>query len=221
MLDKALYRVAEMEDISKADQAAAKMGRDTLADVDENEAVAGNIPPRGQKGTLTGGGVSFKGESTENLHRDVKQGSNTKKANDDDIATREAEHEGTVSDEEREAALREYEDDEDEEGGGFDLARYVSASQMPPRMIPDEGDEVEEEDEAISPPALPEDFDVAGLVEGPGNEQMGELYELVRTCGCQKHPEKTDKCKRFWEVNDPAAMNAFPNKRLAVMQVEA
>lgn len=217
LLDKALFRVAEMEVMADEEPAAAEVGKGALGNVDADEK-ASNVPPEGQKGSLAGGSVSFKGDSTDDLLKNVKKVPDTTADKNDKVAGEGTRRESTASDEEREAALAEYNDDDAEDGEGFDLTRYVSASHMPPRMIPDEGDDVAEEDEAISPPLLPADFDVAGLVQGPENEEMGEMYELVRTCRCHGQTETAQKGKRFWEVQDPAGS---PNKRLAVMEVEA
>lgn len=203
LLDKALFRVAEIEDMAEEEP---EVGKSALGDADEQEASESNTIPEGQRGSLAGGRVAFKGDSTT----DLTKSSEPKPA--------VSEQENTTTNQPSNDENSPPPDDDDDQEEGLGLTRFVSASQMPPRMVPDEGDE-DEPDEAISPPTLPADLDVATVVQGPEDEQMGELYELVRSCPC--HGAKSEKGKRFWEVKDNAGTGDRPKKRIAIMEVEA
>lgn len=222
LLDKALYRVAEIEDeelvkgeLGAEGEAPSQLGG-ALAEGDADE-----VPERdnteedveGQSGSLAGGKVKFDGsdgEETAKAKDGVKAMPGVKKAGDTT-----ADGDRTPPDDFDDYDL---DDGADAGGGGLGLTRFASASGAPPRMIPDEGDE-EEPEEAISPPALPADLDVGTLIAGPESEDMGELYELVRGCPC--HGGKAEKGKKFWEVKSGAGEVGKPGKRMAIMQVEA
>lgn len=107
--------------------------------------------------------------------------------------------------------------DEDAEVG-LGLTRFASASEMPPRMVADEGGPEDEDEGPLSPPSLPEDFDVGALIQAGANDDLGGLYESVRGCPC--HAGLAEKSKGFWEIKNPSG-NDSPGKRLAIMQVEA
>lgn len=184
LLDKVLYRVAEIEDERYEDTSAAKVALGEKNGAVPNEASA----PAGQSGSLTSGRVRFAG-STEAVNDTAE------KAEDD-------EDDAVISD--------------DDEDAGLGLTRFASASEMPPRMIPDEGDDVDEDDGPVSPPSLPADFDVAALVQQDSDEELGNLYTSLKSCPCRSHNLQAEKSKGFWEVKD----SSKPGKRLAVMQVE-
>lgn len=107
--------------------------------------------------------------------------------------------------------------DEDAEAG-LGLTRFASASEMPPRMVADEGGPEDEDEGPHSPPSLPEDFDVGALIRADASDDLSGLYESVRGCPC--HAGLAEKSKGFWEIKSPSG-NDSPGKRLAIMQVEA
>lgn len=182
LLDKALFRVAEIEEMGDEE---VEVGKTALGDADEDETQEGNKTPEGKSGSLGGGSVAFSGDKDD--HKPA---------------------------EETLAIEDEYEDD----GEGLGLTRFASASQMPPRLVPDEGDE-EEEDEVKSPPSLPADLDIATVVQGPESEEINQMYDMLQGCPC--HGKKAEKSKRFWEVKDTTGISDRPKKRLAIMQVDA
>lgn len=263
LLDKALYRVAQIDE----DEAELEEGKQEqlLAEaLDENEGIEGDA--EGQSGNLAGGRVKFDDTDSESVDG---QTSRTKKLPDGDqtpsddgsddeggalgltrfgSATQQAPrtHVGKLpdgdrtpsdngSDDEggglgltrfgsatqqapRTTSVEAHEVDEDDDGLG--LTRFGSATENPPQMIADEGGE-EEFDEAISPPALPADFDVSAVISGPESEEMVDLYERIRGCPCHGQHETAEKSTKFWEIRDSAGPVGKPGKRMAIMQVEA
>lgn len=207
LLDKALYRVAQIEEDDEPEEEEQQQQQKQLnpqvpkALHDDNEKGLGTgHVTAAESGSLSGG--------TVNVHS---------AADNSTVEIRELD--STDNDGDRTPPDDEAPDDFDFDDG-LDLTRFVSASQKPPRMIPDEGEDDEEEelDEAISPPELPEDFDLGTIVAGPESEDVGELYERVRGCRCHGLGEKAEKGKKFWEVKNEVDRLG---KRLAIMQVEA
>ncbi|KAK6374392.1 hypothetical protein LTR64_002501 [Lithohypha guttulata] len=165
LLDKALYRVAEIEETQDSEAPIASK-KERL--VESKEALA---TPR-----------------------------------------QDAARERLAADDEDDTAV-----DEDAEAG-LGLTRFASASEMPPRMVSDEGGPEDEDEGPRSPPSLPEDFDVGALIQAGASDVLNGLYESVRGCPC--HAGLAEKSKGFWEIENPSG-NDIPKKRLAIMQIEA
>lgn len=181
LLDKALYRVAEIEeDSGDLDDEGQETLRPQVAEAlreDGKEGIDGDGVVEGVSGSLGGGKVNFNSGDRASAKDQERQKSTTDTTKQTD-----------AQDGDRTPPDEGYDDldldDFDEDGeNNLGLTRFASASVRPPRMIPDEdeGDD-EDPDEAISPPALPADFDVGTVIAGPESEDMSDLYERVRGC---------------------------------------
>jgi hypothetical protein len=136
----------------------------------------------------------------------------------------------------------EQEDYEDEEPdpladnfAGFSLTRFESASAQPPRRRPspppparspsplDESrssDEDEDDDGPVTPPQLPADLDLHELIGGTKDEDLEDLYESVRGCGCHGYRDHEDVGGRAvgaWDI----PTEKTDGKHLAVIALAA
>lgn len=232
MLDRALYRVATVEeDSDDDDEGGAEEGTKNGNGTGKGEVLAGALDEsaEGIEGTGTEGDANGKGDGGEApgqsgslRHGRVKFAGSDRGGSDDDGAR-------TPSDDGGYDDWDDYDDDNDGKGNGgagggggaLGLTRFTSASAQPPRMIPDvqtnEVDDDEDDDGPVSPPALPADLDVGAVIAGPEDEEMGDLYERIRGCPCHGLHEKAEKGRKFWEVKGDGQVG----KKMAIMQVEA
>ncbi|KAK6443695.1 hypothetical protein LTR95_000522 [Oleoguttula sp. CCFEE 5521] len=89
-------------------------------------------------------------------------------------------------------------DDEDDEDNGLSLQRFPSGSARPPPLEADLEDDVDEDDEPVSP----EEPDAATLetaLKGDGSELLAGMYEGVRKCPCHGHKD-APSFGRMWEL---------------------
>lgn len=222
LLDKALYRVAEIEEDSDDPEDEDRENlRPQVAEAlreDDKEGIDGDGVVEGQTGSLDGGKVKFNSGDLPGAKDQEPQKSTAqaKKQVEDQDGDR------TPPDEEFDNL--DLDDFDDDGGNGLGLTRFASASGRPPKMIPDEGEEDEEDpDEAVSPPALPADFDVGTVIAGPESEDVSDLYERVRGCPCHGSGDKAEKGAKFWEIpgKSAAGEGGKTGKRMAIMRIEA
>ncbi|TKA68692.1 hypothetical protein B0A55_08087 [Friedmanniomyces simplex] len=91
---------------------------------------------------------------------------------------------------------------DDDEESGLGLTRFPSGSarppQPPPDLEPDEGEEYDEDDEAVSPEE-PDQATLEQAMKGAGDEHMGTMYEGVRKCRCHGKTG-APSLGRMWEL---------------------
>jgi hypothetical protein len=104
------------------------------------------------------------------------------------------------------------------------LTRFESASAQPPRLVPSRSrsssSSDEEDDGPVTPPQLPADVDLEDLLKGEKDDELVELYESVRGCGCHGQRDDPDVGARLegaWDV----PMKDGEGKRLAVVAIAA
>ena len=117
-----------------------------------------------------------------------------------------------------------YEDDDFGEDMGGGLTRFESASAQPPRMVRSTSsseDEDEDDDGPVTPPQLPADVDLADLLAGEQDKELGDLYESVRGCRCHGHSQDPDAGRKAHGVWDVPMEKSPEGKRLVVVAVEA
>lgn len=220
LLDKALYRVAHIEeDFDDHEDEEHENLRPQVATVlrgDDEKGTDSSSTVDGQSGGLDGGRVDFKSEGEADVKHQERQSSTA------DAKRQTGLQDGQLTPPDEEFDNLDLDADDDENGLG--LTRFASAAGRPPRLISDEGKEDDEDpDEAVSPPALPADLDVGTVIAGPESEDVSDLYERVRGCPCHGLGDKTVKGTKFWEIpeNSAAGEGGKTGKRMAIMQVEA
>jgi hypothetical protein len=124
-------------------------------------------------------------------------------------------HDGAESDSDEE----DYVDEEEFDDSSLGLVRFGSASAYPPRTL--DCDNEDEEDEPTSPPPVFSESMLKEITEGEGDEGLADLYECVRSCGCQSHVDgEAPAISSIWEIPSKSSeKQAHEMRRTAVIQV--